>query len=1551
MCKERTTMPRHWALLKALPTYPKKISIRQLWIEMEDLGYEVTKRTIERDLVNLSIQFPIVSDDAKPAGWSIRSNPSANSNTIDRLLPSIRPYNHPLSQKTENAALEVQVKIDPAELEVLYKRMGPPDPFTQRIKPPSDFIGRNWLLKRIDDWLTKRTSSLLWLHGTPGIGKTAFMSWFAQQRKDLVVGSFYCQYKFQKKSETIAHEAILSLALQLGQREPAYLKQIISHERLDRTALENHTAEELFSFLLVEPMVQIDNSMAANGRAKQFILTLDGLDEAHPNGSRNVLLDIITRNALVLPACLAIVISSRIEEKFVPQMAGIDTIAITADCEENHQDICQWLERYTPSNLKEQQSQLITETVIRQSEGLFLYLRLLKQDFGRFLENPELTPTGLDNFFSASFNRFFPDIETYSADQRPLLELLVSALEPVSQQTLCAALDWDTYRYDKVMASFGALLINVPFEQECSGSNEEAFNQSLKLTPFHKTLIDWLTSPSRAELYRVSCQQGQKRWSESLWLLYQTNLSRLHFYGVRFLPQHLIFEGRFNEARACLLDINFILRRTGFAVIYNDIYTVIQEYRQVHALIPIDDALLAWALFFRANGHYLKKGHSQWPADRILLQRAVEQPITSPVRQAADHFVEQKHHGYWLRSSMVDRDMACHVLDDQYSGIAPLIMNNELVVGIDVSGDIIVWNVCDGIRLHTLRTHTKAKGILQLDRTHVVAWTEGCAPSLNVWDISQGDCLVTVANRGNIQQVFKLETEQFVASFEDCSMEIWDFSGKSCSSIDQQNHVVVNAWPLNNSYFLTESKDSNNERGAKNIVSLWHGATGTLISQLNHFEASGSIEVKSLPGGSFLTYSHDCERFQIWDSEDGRLLATGNKQANRPLRVLNKTPVRILVTHDVAELTPWNGLLNVRTWLWDGKCLVFEKNVNLIADDSMKLDFSDQAACASDSQLFDDGCLLLPSPLSLWSSQTGDKIADLTGSWSLGIGMSDFGNFYRRFDDGRLLTWTEQNWSTNSLATQFYLWSEEGSLIRQEAISSLFYDLRLLNQNFFVTFNCDDTLQVWDAKTGELRQTIPGMGGKISSVQLLANAQLLTYDSSNNLTVWQLASQPILDNSHHHSSNAKINALLLNDRILSYSKDNFPPKLWDSHTGKFVANLKAYDSAVGASLSGVIPLSRDRFLTWGNAPALYVYDSEQGHCLATLEDNEKPHLGRSQAWSLQIDQILCHQWDNSLRIYDLQANHFNAYQILAEQVQGAFPISLNLVLYWCKKGNLRLWNGQKTNESVDLLGQLTDIKSVHSIRLHWVGIISGNRKPLLLNWKTGVSTELNWSHRHSATSITTLDENKIVVWCSDYLQLWDIHALPCLQFSTTFEKRDHLVFVAQLPDGRLLTQIINNRATLWTILDSETGNLVGSTLMSLEIGVCTEATTVDQTVFISITHLHSRNDSHAILNWQDPENLEYLPLNTIKNPDDLFALQKWIQQRSTSHGNWYAWSHLSGSPIGISKLGETDIHCEWHGAAVNQLLGLTNKGRLIGFCREPIILQLYNGRQSVTFAG
>jgi predicted DNA-binding transcriptional regulator YafY len=71
MSKHQDALLRQWNMLRLVPRYPAKVTVQALRRRLADDGFEITERSLQRDLNELSSVFAIVCDDReKPYGWS-----------------------------------------------------------------------------------------------------------------------------------------------------------------------------------------------------------------------------------------------------------------------------------------------------------------------------------------------------------------------------------------------------------------------------------------------------------------------------------------------------------------------------------------------------------------------------------------------------------------------------------------------------------------------------------------------------------------------------------------------------------------------------------------------------------------------------------------------------------------------------------------------------------------------------------------------------------------------------------------------------------------------------------------------------------------------------------------------------------------------------------------------------------------------------------------------------------------------------------------------------------------------------------------------------------------------------------------------------------------------------------------------------------------------------------------------------------------------------------------------------------------------------------------
>ncbi len=74
----RATLSRQWALLRQLPSRSPGITSAELVWRLRDVGFHISKRTVERDLNELSLIFPLERNDKSiPFGWHWSANAGA----------------------------------------------------------------------------------------------------------------------------------------------------------------------------------------------------------------------------------------------------------------------------------------------------------------------------------------------------------------------------------------------------------------------------------------------------------------------------------------------------------------------------------------------------------------------------------------------------------------------------------------------------------------------------------------------------------------------------------------------------------------------------------------------------------------------------------------------------------------------------------------------------------------------------------------------------------------------------------------------------------------------------------------------------------------------------------------------------------------------------------------------------------------------------------------------------------------------------------------------------------------------------------------------------------------------------------------------------------------------------------------------------------------------------------------------------------------------------------------------------------------------------------
>eukprot|EP00842_Homolaphlyctis_polyrhiza_P003176 jgi/Hompol1/385/HPOL_005305-RA len=209
----------------------------------------------------------------------------------------------------------------------------------------------------------------------------------------------------------------------------------------------------------------------------------------------------------------------------------------------------------------------------------------------------------------------------------------------------------------------------------------------------------------------------------------------------------------------------------------------------------------------------------------------------------------------------------------------------------------------------------------------------------------------------------------------------------------------------------------------------------------------------------------------------------------------------------------------------------------------------------------------------------------------------------------------ESNWRDGNYVARNFAGHEE-------AIYCLQFD-----EDKIISGSRDDSIKIWDMKTGACRNTLYGHAASVLCLQY--NDRILVSGSSDaNIIVWDLATGSIIRRLTGHLESI-LNLQFDESVIVSCSKDK-TIKVWQTNTGVLERTLKGHRAAINAVQynSGlIVSASGDR--------TIKVWDINNGALLRTLQ-------GHSRGIAcVQFDGniIVSGSSDKTIKIWDVHTGH------------------------------------------------------------------------------------------------------------------------------------------------------------------------------------------------------------------------------------------------------------------------------------------------------------------------
>lgn len=360
----------------------------------------------------------------------------------------------------------------------LIKLLEPVDFSLDIVKHYHDFVGRDWIYQKVNDWIKyENDSRIMWIAGEAGYGKTAIAANTTFIIPN-VAGIFFCQYDSYLRKDPIA--LIKTFAYHLSTQIPAYKTKIENITEIDIVKYSK-SVKDLFKWLILGPLLQVISD-------EKYVYVIDGLDEI---SEHKEIINLIATEFILLPSWLDIIITSRPEPELIRKLSKFTPIMLETKDNDNLTDI-EILLKNQLNGITDEQIKII----LAKSEGNMLYAREVVSEIKKHrlsLDNLDAFPIGLNEVYSQFFERQFPDIEKYKIKVRPLFELMIGSNIVLPFELICVILHWDEYIFEEIIEECGSLVV--------------VKNGMVQF--FHKSILEWLSDRSKCgSNYFISSVKG-----------------------------------------------------------------------------------------------------------------------------------------------------------------------------------------------------------------------------------------------------------------------------------------------------------------------------------------------------------------------------------------------------------------------------------------------------------------------------------------------------------------------------------------------------------------------------------------------------------------------------------------------------------------------------------------------------------------------------------------------------------------------------------------------------------------------------------------------------------------------------------------------------------------------------------------------------------------------------------------------------------------------------------------------------------------------------------
>jgi WD40 repeat protein len=967
------------------------------------------------------------------------------------------------------------------------------------------FTGRQWLFEEIDEWRAAASEPALLIIGEPGVGKSSFVAALVSKNPEGQVLAYHC-CRADTPGTLEPAAFVRSLAAMLSSQLDGYAAMLEEAVIVDLLQFAESDPASAFESAILGPLHKLRQPVGG----RRYLL-VDALDEALMRTQHPTIVDLLSTRLNLLPPWLRIVATTRNEPSVLSQLRGLRAHTLSAQDPRNQDDLRNFVHHRLDepalrdkANASAKTLTELTSTLLRTSAGNFLFVTtaLDAVESGQIgFEQIAKLPPGLSSLYELFFNRLFRDAGVDFGYSRPALEIVAGAGEPLTRQDIAAATGLDPEeQLTPILARLASFL------PPCEG--RYAF--------FHKSLFDWLTGwdlrhdQPIAGLYHVGLDKGRTRLADWCWTAYERQPSKVPPYALRHLPRHLYQVGRTQEARAVLLDFEFIRAKLETT----DVSALIADYQY----LPDEPDLHLVQSAIRLSAHVLARDSRQLAGQltgrllrtaptsiQVLLQQAAAttagvwlRPLSPSLTQPGGPLIRTlEDHTGWVTAVAVTPDGQCAIsashdqtlrlwnlenghkprkLEGHRGWVHAVAVTPDGRRAISGSGDhtLRVWDLYSCQSLHTLKGHTDWVSAIAVTPDGRCAVSGSGDATLRVWDLDSLQTLHMLKGHRLVVTAVAITPDgrRAVSASWDHTLRVWDLeSGQTVRTLEgHTDRVQAVAVTPDGRHAVSASNDR--------TLRLWELESGQSIRTLEGHGNTVTGAVALTPDGRHGISASTNYTLLIWDLESGQSL--------RVLQGHTDWVTGVAITPDGCRAVSASADKTLRVWdLQSGQSPRLPQGYADGVAAMVLLPDGCRASLASDYQT-----------LRVWDLQSGQSLRLLQGhtDWVTAVAVTPSGQqAVSASADGMLWVWNLQ--------------SGQPLRVLQGHIDAVTAVAVTPDGRCAISASADHTVRVWDLESGHSSRTLEGHVDLISAVAITPDGRYAVCGSDiGALRVWDLES-------------------------------------------------------------------------------------------------------------------------------------------------------------------------------------------------------------------------------------------------------------------------------------------------------------------------------------------------------------------------------------------------------------------------------------------------------------